>query len=65
MSNFRPKNILKNQGGQSFFEFVLLMLVIFGLSFSILRGFNIGVSEIWKSYISIIAHPTESVIEFQ
>jgi Flp pilus assembly protein TadG len=58
------RSLVSNQNGQSLIEFVLLMLVLIMLSFSVYRGFNYAMSERWKAFIGIIANPTTTPIEF-
>lgn len=47
-------NNLKNQDGQSFVEFVLLMAVIVMLSLGFLKVVNTGVASFWKNSVRII-----------
>jgi Flp pilus assembly pilin Flp len=43
------ENILKNQEGQTFVEFVLLLMMIMFLSFSFMKGINGGIGKYWTS----------------
>ena len=54
----------RRESGQTLVEFVFLMAIVFFLTFALLRGFNVAISTIWQAYISIIAEPTPSPIEF-
>lgn len=57
------KNLAKNQKGQSLIEFILLLLVLIIITFSMMRGFNSLIAERWKSLVQIIAAPTDTPIE--
>ena len=60
-NNFLPfsKKTLCDHKGQSFFEFILLMLVLILLSFSLLKGSSYAITQLWKAYIIIISVPTD------
>jgi uncharacterized protein (UPF0333 family) len=46
---------IKNEKGQTFLEFMLLMMVLLALSFGLLRGVNSNVSKMWKGMVTGIA----------
>lgn len=48
--------------GQTFIEFIFLMLVIMGLSFILVRGFGSGITQRWVLLVKIIAGPTDTNI---
>lgn len=50
------------EDGQTFFEFILILLVMIILSTIMIRGFNGGVSQRWKSLVKIIADPTDTPV---
>ena len=54
-----------DESGQTFLEFVLLLATMVLLSFTLMNGFNKGISELWKSYIQAIANPTDTNIDYQ
>lgn len=54
----------KNQQGQTLVEFLFLMIILIGLSFVMLNGFNTGISNRWQTLVRLIAQPTPSEIEF-
>jgi len=54
-----------DESGQTFLEFVLLLGIMVILSFTLLNGFNRGISELWKNYINKIAQPTDTDIDYQ
>ena len=61
----RPsQKLLTNKNGQTLIEFVFLMASIVIISFTLLRGFNGGISTMWKNYVTAIAQPTDSTIEY-
>lgn len=47
----------KNQAGQALVEFVLLLVVVIMLSFSMKRIVMTRMSDIWKNMIETIAYP--------
>ncbi|MFT6068714.1 MAG: hypothetical protein ACJAT2_003405 [Bacteriovoracaceae bacterium] len=55
-----PKLLLTNQKGQSFIEFVLLLVMLIGISYGLLAGINGNVAKRWKALVSIIVKPTDS-----
>lgn len=65
MKNTKVKNqkILNNQSGQSLIEFILLIMVMLTLSFTMLKGMNGFLANRWVSIIKVIARPTTSAIE--
>jgi len=58
------KSQINNQKGQSFVEFMFLLLVLLVLSFTLILGLNKGVGKTWKKMITTISAPTTSTIEF-
>lgn len=55
-----PKLLSANQKGQSFIEFVLLLVMLIGISYGLLAGINGNVAKRWKALVTIIAKPTDS-----
>lgn len=55
---------LGDQKGQTLVEFLFLMIILIGLSFVMLNGFNTGISNRWQTLVRLIAQPTPSTIEF-
>lgn len=51
---------MSNQNGQTFIEFLLLLLMLIGLSYGLLAGVNGGVAKRWEALITVIAKPTVS-----
>lgn len=60
----KSSDIIVDESGQTFLEFVLLLATMVLLSFTLLRGFNSGISKMWQGYIQAIAKPTTSTIDF-
>ena len=58
-----PSKMVKNQNGQTFLEFVMLMLVLVSLSFITLKGFNNSIAERWLAIVKVIANPSPTAIE--
>jgi hypothetical protein len=53
-----PKeNPLKDQKGQTFLEFIFLLLILMTTSFTLLRGFNAHIGNRWETMLKIIAIP--------
>jgi hypothetical protein len=50
-------NILSNQSGQSFIEFLLLFFILITISFGILSGFNSKIGGQWKAIVQVLAMP--------
>ena len=51
---------LKNEDGQTFIEFVLLLVVMIGISYGLLGGINGNVAKRWKSLVTTIVKPTDT-----
>lgn len=51
-----------NQNGQSFIEFILILLILVTLSFGFMRGFNYYVGVRWETMLKIIATPESSMV---
>jgi Flp pilus assembly protein TadG len=45
---------IHNEKGQSFIEFIMLFVVLIGLSFGMLGTFNNGVAVRWKAMVETI-----------
>jgi len=58
-------SILKNNDGQTFLEFLLLLLIMMGMSFAMLRGFNGGVGSRWVALVKVIAKPATANITLE
>ncbi|MDD0854755.1 hypothetical protein HBN50_16720 [Halobacteriovorax sp. GB3] len=55
--------IHKDQSGQVFLEFILLVLVMISLSYVLLAGVNTNIGKRWTILVKIIAKPSTSTIE--
>jgi len=51
--------------GQTLVEFLLLLAVIFGLSYGILTVGHQGVADLWKTMIRIVIYPSTEEIEIR
>ncbi len=51
---------VKNEQGQSFIEFLFLLLILMGLSIAMVTGFNGSVGERWKAIVNAIAIPNDT-----
>lgn len=56
---------LKNHSGQTFIEFLFLLLVLVTLSFSLLRGFNDTVGKQWRAIVKAVAIPNHPEDDFE
>ena len=66
MMSLPTKNLPKpisDQKGQTFLEFILIMLLLIGLSFGLIAGLNGAVGARWTALVKIISNPTSSEIE--
>ncbi|MCF8058067.1 MAG: hypothetical protein K9K67_02130 [Bacteriovoracaceae bacterium] len=48
---------LNNSRGQSFIEFLFLLLILMGLSITLITGINGTVAKQWKALVQAIAIP--------
>lgn len=62
--NDEKENAVKNQKGQTFLEFIFLMLVIVSISFTFLSGFRTFIGNRWEVMVKIIAKPNSSEVNF-
>ena len=53
-SSFRKVKLLLDEKGQSFIEFVLLMLMVIGLSYGYMRIVNGNLGKKWSSMVTVI-----------
>ncbi len=58
------KDVIDNESGQSIIEFILLLLVMILISFSVLKGFNAAVKARWVDMIATISSPNSTTITF-
>ena len=59
------KKLRSNESGQSFIEFLFLLLSLVVLSFSLVRGFNDTVGKQWKAIVKAVALPHHPGDEFE
>ena len=52
----RKVQLLLDQKGQSFIEFVLLMLMVIGLSYGYMRIVNGNLGKKWSSMVTVIVN---------
>lgn len=43
-----------SENGQTFFEFIFLLLIMFVLSFTFFRGTNYAVGKRWTAFVKLI-----------
>ena len=56
--NFRQK--LSDSSGQSFIEFLFLLLVLLGLSIALVTGMNTTVAKQWSALVQAISLPNDT-----
>jgi Flp pilus assembly pilin Flp len=54
------ENLIKDQKGQTFIEFILLLVLLVSLSFTFMRGFNSHIGNRWEYMLKRIAVPNEA-----
>lgn len=62
--NTLTTNPLSNQKGQTFVEFIFLLVLLITMSFSFMRGFNHLVGVRWEVMLKVIATPNSSEVVF-
>ena len=45
---------MQSNKGQTFFEFIFLLVIMFALSFSFMRGTNYAVGRRWKLIVKMV-----------
>ncbi len=53
-------DILANESGQSFIEFLLLFFVLVTISFGILSGFNRSIGRQWSAIVKAVTLPNST-----
>jgi hypothetical protein len=56
---------LSNKKGQTFIEFILLLLVMISMSLGLISGFNRALGERWVAMVKVISNPTVTEIELR
>ncbi len=51
---------LNNDAGQTFIEFILLLLVLITLSMGMVGGFNNTVAKQWRALVKVISLPNNT-----
>jgi hypothetical protein len=53
----KNENHIKNQKGQTFLEFIFLLLVIVTISSTLMRGLGSFIGLRWESIVKVVATP--------
>lgn len=53
---------LKNQKGQTFLEFIFVLMILVTISFAFMKGFNRLIGTRWEVMLKIIATPEQSSV---
>ncbi|AUO00117.1 hypothetical protein DOM21_00135 [Bacteriovorax stolpii] len=57
----KPKS-LNNQKGQTFLEFIFVLMLLISISFAYMRGFSFYIGSRWEVMLKIIARPNASTV---
>lgn len=58
------ENPVKDQKGQTFLEFILILVLLITISFTFMRGFTSLVGNRWGVMLKLIARPNASSVNF-
>ncbi|MBY0413457.1 MAG: hypothetical protein K2Q18_04800 [Bdellovibrionales bacterium] len=62
-SRLKPKpTCLKNQKGQTFLEFIFILLILMTISMAFMKSFSLLVGNRWEVMLKIIARPNGSSV---
>lgn len=53
---------LKNQNGQTFLEFIFILMILVTISFGFMNGFSRLIGTRWEIMLKIIARPNQSSV---
>jgi hypothetical protein len=66
-SRLKPKpsclKNLKGREGQTFIEFIFLLIILVTISFAFMKGFSTLIGGRWELMLKIIARPNQSLIK--
>jgi hypothetical protein len=64
ISRLKPKpSCLKDQKGQTFLEFIFILMILISISFAFMKGFSYLIGSRWEIMLKIIARPNTSSIQ--
>ncbi|OUR92920.1 hypothetical protein A9Q84_20640 [Halobacteriovorax marinus] len=63
--NMPTEDVIVNENGQAFIEFLFILLAMVLISFGMLKGINGSISLRWLGTVKAIAKPTPSNIELR
>lgn len=62
-SRLKPKpSCLKNQKGQTFLEFIFILMILVTISFGFMKGFSYLIGTRWELMLKIIAKPNSTEV---
>ncbi|GEM_PF-6318348 len=64
-ANMPPEQLIVNNKGQAFIEFLFILLAMVMISFGMLKGLNSSISQRWLGTVKAIAKPTPSDIQLR
>ena len=57
-----PPRHLKNQNGQTFLEFIFILMILMTISFGFMNGFSRLIGTRWEIMLKIIARPNQNSV---
>jgi len=60
----QKEKLVKDQKGQTFIEFIFILVLLITISFTFMRGFTSLVGSRWGVMLKLIARPNASLINF-
>lgn len=64
ISRLKPKEChLNNQKGQTFLEFIFILMLLVTISFAFMRGFSYMIGTRWELMLKLIGKPNQSSIQ--
>jgi hypothetical protein len=61
---FPKENIARDQKGQTFVEFIFILVLLITISFTFMRGFTTLIGGRWEIMLKLIAKPNASEVNF-
>lgn len=63
--NMPSEDLIVNNNGQAFIEFLFILLAMVMISFGMLKGMNNSIAQRWLGTVKAIAKPTPSDIQLR
>ena len=65
VANMPSEDLIVNNNGQAFIEFLFILLAMVMISFGMLKGMNNAIAQRWLGSVNAIAKPTPSDIQLR